>query len=133
MCSKDPKIPARSILELSRMLHSHRPLFRAPSTVPPSVPSSFLLPLHLSFQVVNMPHPVSSGFIPRKGNRRLLQTLHRQGGTDHRERPFSFALTDLGVARFLVLSLPPSFYAPQDLRYGLRNQGLSEKPKVVDE
>lgn len=38
------------------------------------LPSSF--PLHLSFQVVNMPHSVPSGFIPRKGNRRLLQTLH---------------------------------------------------------
>lgn len=71
------------------------------------------LPLRLSFQVVNMPHPVPSGFIPRKGNRRLLQTLHREG-VPTSGRSFSFALTDLGVARFFFLSHPPSFYAPQD-------------------
>lgn len=61
-----------------------------------------------------MPHPVPSGFIPRKGNRRLLQTLHRRGGIDIGASLLPRSNGDLGVARFLFLSLPPSFYAPQD-------------------
>lgn len=74
---------------------------------------SLFSPLLPSFQVVNMPHPVPSGFIPRKGNR-LLQTLHRYQEVPTSGRPFSLTLMDLGVARFFFLSLPPSFYAPQD-------------------
>ncbi|KYN11860.1 hypothetical protein ALC57_16001 [Trachymyrmex cornetzi] len=37
-----------------------------------------------------------------------------RGGTDIRGHPFSLTLTDLGVARFFFLSLPPSFHTPQD-------------------
>ena len=108
LVQQGPRIPARSILELSRMLHSHHPLFRAPSMVP----CSLFLPLpRLFFRVVNMPHSVPSGLIPRKGNR-LLQVLHRDGGTDIRGRPFSLTL---GFRRgSFFLSLSPSFHTPQD-------------------
>lgn len=81
-------------------------------------PSSFLfLSVSLSFQVVNMPHPVPSGFIPRKGNHRLLQTLRREGvPADRGGHPFSLTLTGLrrGVRFFLLALPPPSFRAPQD-------------------
>lgn len=114
--ARTPGYRARSILELSRMLHSHRPLFRSPSTLP--LPPH--LPLSLSFfltpEFVNMPRSFPSGFIPRKGNPRLLQTLHREGVPTSGTRVllFSLTLTDLGVGHSLFLSLPPSFYAPQD-------------------
>lgn len=132
--SKDPGIPARSILESSRMLHSHSPLFRAPSVIRSSLSSLFL------FSVVNMLHSVLlSGFIPRKGNHRLLQTrkgVPLRGFLSH-SLSLSllppFFLTDLDAARFFSLSPSPSFYAPQDLgTLGLRNQGLFEEPKVVE-
>lgn len=79
MCSEDPRIPARSILELSRMLHSHRPLPHGPlyvaylSSFPPLV---FLPCSSLSFLLVNMPLPTPIRISTRKGNRRLLQMLH---------------------------------------------------------
>lgn len=60
MCSEDPRIPARSILELSRMLHSHRPLPRGPLCVPylSSFPPPVFLPYSsLSLLLVNTPLP----------------------------------------------------------------------------
>lgn len=129
MCSKDPRIPARSILELSRMLQSHRPLFRTPSRLS-SIPSFLPLPLRLSFQVVNMPHPreapvricssqkesSSPSNVTPTGGMSLLSSLQRIS-----------ARLD-----FLSLSLLP-LHALCDTRlsYGLRNQGFFEKPEVV--
>lgn len=62
-----------------------------------------------------MPHPVPSGFIPRKGNHRLLQTLRREGVPA--DRGASFLPHSNGLrrgVRFFLLALPPSFHAPQD-------------------
>ncbi|TGZ46401.1 Uncharacterized protein DBV15_03661 [Temnothorax longispinosus] len=84
-----------------------------------------------------MPHPVPSGFIPRKGNRRRRRpptNATPRGGTATSGASFlPQSNGDLGAARFFLLSLPPLVSCAARLWYGLRNQGLSEKPKVVDE
>lgn len=128
MCSKDLRIPARSILELSRMLQSHRPLFRTPSRT-----SSILsfLPLSLrflSFQVVNMPHPHDPVRIC--SSQKESSSSSNATPTEGVSLPFS----SKGFRRASVFSpflFPSVTLYVMRLSYGLRNQGFFEKPKVV--
>ena len=146
MCSEDPRIPARSILELSRMLHSHRPLPHGPlyvaylSSFPPLV---FLPCSSLSFLLVNMPLPTPIRISTRKGNRRLLQMLHtKRDIISLFPSPLSLSLS-LSPSRslfhffFFFLrefpSIPPRFssiasiYVPRDFRANYEIKGACSR------
>lgn len=110
MCSEDPRIPARSILELSRMLHSHRPLPRGPLCVPylSSFPPPVFLPyssLSLSPPCKYAPPETHQDLYSCKEKRRLLQMLH----TERDIIPFFRSLSLLSFSPFF---LPISIFPP---------------------
>ena len=111
MCSEDPRIPARSILELSRMLHSHRPLPRGPLCVPVSLLfssaclPSVLLSLSLSPPCKYAPPETHQDLYSCKEKRRLLQMLH----TERDIIPFFRSLSLLSFSPFF---LPISIFPP---------------------